>query len=210
MTDRQITIIDDERFDEHHERGGTHPERPERLTAAREGLYAAVPESSRLAFAAREATAEGYVEMKGATLRAIVEGAVPKGEVLATARLAGIMAAKKCGELIPLCHPLPIESVTVDFDVPELEPDSIESVQLRIRSTARARVPSTGSAPSTNPCMRTRSWSGSAMSRVYASPIAALASGPGGTASNRATISLATRSNTSRNSSSLVPKSRTT
>src|SRR5690606_1567359 len=77
-------------------------------------------------------------------------------------------------------------------------------------STSRARVPSTGSEPSTNPCMRTRSWSGSAMSRVYASPIAAFAPGPGGTASNRATISLATRSNTSRNSSSLVPNSRTT
>ncbi len=86
---------------------------------------------------AREAIAEGYVEMKGATLRAIVENKLPKGEVLATARIAGIMAAKKCGELIPLCHPLPIESITVDFDIPELEPDSIESVQLRIIATAR-------------------------------------------------------------------------
>src|SRR5213593_3564057 len=78
---------------------------------------------------AREAIAEGYIEMKGATLRAIVDGTVPKGEVLATARLAGIMAAKRCGELIPLCHPLPIESVTVDF---ELLDDRI-----RIQSTAR-------------------------------------------------------------------------
>ena len=86
---------------------------------------------------AREAIAEGFVLLKPATLKAIADGTVPKGEVLATARVAGIMAAKRCGELIPLCHPLPIESVTIDFDIPELEPDGNEPVRLHIRSTAR-------------------------------------------------------------------------
>ena len=70
----------------------------------------------------REARAEGFISMKSATLAAIADGTVPKGEVLGTAHIAGIMAAKRCGELIPLCHPLPLESVEVDFDVPEMEP----------------------------------------------------------------------------------------
>lgn len=86
---------------------------------------------------AREATAEGYVLLQPATLKAIADGTVPKGEVFGTARIAGIMAAKRCGELIPLCHPLPIESVAVDFDVPELEPADDSPVRLRIHATAR-------------------------------------------------------------------------
>jgi cyclic pyranopterin phosphate synthase len=86
---------------------------------------------------AREALAEGFVHMHPATLRAIAEEKVPKGEVLNTARVAGIMAAKRCGELIPLCHPLPVESVEVDFDVPELEPDGEEAVRLHVKAVAR-------------------------------------------------------------------------
>ena len=85
----------------------------------------------------REAIAEGWVTMAAETLRAIAEERVPKGEVLAVARVAGIMAAKKCGELIPLCHPLPVESVEVDFDLPELEPTDGTPVKLRIKATAR-------------------------------------------------------------------------
>ena len=85
----------------------------------------------------REAIAEGWVTMAADTLRAIAEERVPKGEVLAVARVAGIMAAKKCGELIPLCHPLPIESVEVDFDLPELEPTGDNPIKLRIKATAR-------------------------------------------------------------------------
>jgi cyclic pyranopterin monophosphate synthase len=65
----------------------------------------------------RRAVAEGFVVMKGETLRALMENTGPKGEVLSVARVAGIMAAKRCGELIPLCHPLPVEQVTVDFAV---------------------------------------------------------------------------------------------
>src|SRR5882757_5290215 len=84
---------------------------------------------------AREAVAEGFITLQAATLRAIANDAVPKGEVLNTARIAGIMAAKRCGELIPLCHPLPIESVEVHFDIPELEPGGDEPVRLHVKAT---------------------------------------------------------------------------
>ena len=86
---------------------------------------------------ARQAVAEGYISIQPATLRAIAETRVTKGEVLAAARIAGILAAKRCGDLIPLCHPLPLESVEVSFDVPELEPDGAEPVRLHIKATAR-------------------------------------------------------------------------
>ena len=63
----------------------------------------------------REAVAEGHVRMQPATLAQITAGTMPKGDVLAVARLAGIMAAKRTHELVPLCHPLPITSVQVDL-----------------------------------------------------------------------------------------------
>ena len=86
---------------------------------------------------ARRAMAEGYVLLLPETLRAIAEERVPKGEVLAVARVAGIMAAKRTGELIPLCHPLPVESVEVDFDLPSFEPaDGGERVRLRVKAVA--------------------------------------------------------------------------
>ncbi len=65
----------------------------------------------------RRAVAEGFVVMAPATLRAVEAGRGPKGEVLSVARIAGIMAAKRCGDLIPLCHPLPVEQVSVDFQI---------------------------------------------------------------------------------------------
>src|SRR5258706_5532619 len=85
----------------------------------------------------REAIAERYISLEPATLRAIAEGRVPKGEVLAVARVAGVMAAKKCGELIALCHPLGVESVNVDFDLPELEVEEGVRVRLGIKAIAR-------------------------------------------------------------------------
>ena len=86
---------------------------------------------------ARRAVAEGYVLLLPETLRAIAEERVPKGEVLAVARVAGIMATKRTGELIPLCHPLPVESVEVDFDLPSFEPDpGEERVRLRVKAVA--------------------------------------------------------------------------
>jgi cyclic pyranopterin monophosphate synthase len=63
----------------------------------------------------REATAAGRIAMSAEALAAIREGAVQKGDVLAVARVAGIMAAKRTADLVPLCHPLPISGVTVDL-----------------------------------------------------------------------------------------------
>lgn len=65
---------------------------------------------------ARVAIAEGFVRMRPETLALIRDGTAAKGDVLATARIAGIMAAKRTAELIPLCHPLAISKVTVDFE----------------------------------------------------------------------------------------------
>jgi cyclic pyranopterin phosphate synthase len=78
---------------------------------------------------ARQAIAEGFITLQPATLNAIASGKVPKGDVFAVARVAGIMAAKKCGELIPLCHPLGIESVEIAFDV--------QGDRVRIEATTR-------------------------------------------------------------------------
>ena len=77
----------------------------------------------------REATAEGLITMSPAALTAIREGAAKKGDVIAVARIAGIMAAKRTSDLIPLCHPIALSSVTVDF--------SFESNAISVISTAR-------------------------------------------------------------------------
>ena len=63
----------------------------------------------------RVAVASGRIRMSAAALNAIRDGNAPKGDVLAAARIAGIMAAKKTADLIPLCHPLALTSVMVDF-----------------------------------------------------------------------------------------------
>ncbi len=63
----------------------------------------------------RLAIAEAFVEMREETLSLIREGGIKKGDVLATARIAGIMAAKRTSDLIPLCHPLPVTSVKIDI-----------------------------------------------------------------------------------------------
>ena len=63
----------------------------------------------------REAIARGHVRMAAATLEAIVGGKLKKGEALAAARIAGIMAAKRTHEMIPLCHQIPLEVVEVEF-----------------------------------------------------------------------------------------------
>ena len=86
---------------------------------------------SEKAVTSRTATAEGFVTMAPATLDMILDGTAPKGDVLATARIAGIMGAKKTSELIPLCHPLALSKVTVDFS-----PDREQS-RLRVEATAK-------------------------------------------------------------------------
>ena len=71
---------------------------------------------SEKAVTARTAIAEGFISMRAETLALIREGSAAKGDVLATARIAGIMAAKRTSELIPLCHPLGLTKVSVDFE----------------------------------------------------------------------------------------------
>ena len=77
---------------------------------------------SEKAITARTAIAEGFITMQADTLRLIVEGGHDKGDVFATARIAGIQAAKKCSDLIPLCHPLALTKVSI-----ELTPDPEQS-----------------------------------------------------------------------------------
>ncbi len=79
----------------------------------------------------REAVARGTVSMKKSTLKLIKEGRMSKGDVLGVARIAGIMAAKKTPEIIPLCHPLNITSVEVSFEY------GIRSNQIHIESRVR-------------------------------------------------------------------------
>jgi cyclic pyranopterin phosphate synthase len=86
-----------------------------RLSHVDEQGHARMVDVSAKDVTSRQATARGRVVMQPETLAMIVQGRAPKGDVLATARIAGIMAAKRTHELIPLCHPLPISGVTVDL-----------------------------------------------------------------------------------------------
>jgi cyclic pyranopterin monophosphate synthase len=83
----------------------------------------------------RSAVAEGFVAMAPATLDLILEGEAKKGDVFGTARIAGIMAAKRTQDLIPLCHPLPLTQVTVDFE-PSRDP-----VGVRVEARAKVAAP---------------------------------------------------------------------
>jgi cyclic pyranopterin phosphate synthase len=85
----------------------------------------------------RVATAAARITMQPATLATMQAGTAKKGDVLGTARLAGIMAAKRTAELIPLCHPLPITSVTVDF---QPDGDAALSIAATVRTTGRTGV----------------------------------------------------------------------
>jgi cyclic pyranopterin phosphate synthase len=86
----------------------------------------------------REATAAASVMMQAETLALINEGQIAKGDVLAVARIAGIMAAKRTPDLIPLCHPLPLHAVSVEFQV-DRERNAIE-ITTTCRVEARTGV----------------------------------------------------------------------
>jgi cyclic pyranopterin phosphate synthase len=86
----------------------------------------------------RTAVAEGFVALLPETLALVTKGEAKKGDVLATARIAGIMAAKKTHELIPLCHPLAITKVTVEFS-PSTEPAGIH-VTATVKVTGQTGV----------------------------------------------------------------------
>jgi cyclic pyranopterin monophosphate synthase len=79
----------------------------------------------------REATARAVVRMQVATARLIASGGVAKGDVLAVAQVAGVMAAKKTSDVIPMCHPLPISGVDMQFEL------DAQRGQLDIRATVR-------------------------------------------------------------------------
>ncbi|MEI6137562.1 MAG: cyclic pyranopterin monophosphate synthase MoaC [Chloroflexota bacterium] len=90
----------------------------------------------------REATARGRVVMQPSTLALIIEGQLPKGDVLAVARIAGIMAAKRTHELIPLCHPLPISGVEVHLEPASVSADGHAAIEIEatVRVTSRTGV----------------------------------------------------------------------
>ena len=81
----------------------------------------------------RVAVAKGQVMMRPETLRLIAEKGVPKGDVLAVAQVAGIMAAKRVPDLIPLCHPLLLTKIDVEFDIDK------EASRIEITATVRSR-----------------------------------------------------------------------
>ncbi|MDF1824439.1 MAG: cyclic pyranopterin monophosphate synthase MoaC [Verrucomicrobiales bacterium] len=99
------------------------------LTHLREDGSAAMVDISEKSIVRREAIAKGFIELQAETLAAISTGNLPKGDVLAVARIAGIQAAKRTAELIPLCHQLPLTKVAVDF--------SIETEGVLIEATVR-------------------------------------------------------------------------
>jgi cyclic pyranopterin monophosphate synthase len=103
-----------------------------KLTHLNDNGEARMVDVSDKAVTQRTARAEGLVAMTPATLLLIDKGKAKKGDVLAAARIAGIMAAKKTHELIPLCHPLAITKVTVDFETSSEPPG--------VRVTAEVKV----------------------------------------------------------------------
>lgn len=100
--------------------------------------HAHMVDVSDKAVTARIATAENYIKMQRETLDIITEGRAKKGDVLGVARLAGIMAAKKTSDLIPLCHPLPITSVSVDL-VPDIDLPGIR-ITATVKTTGQTGV----------------------------------------------------------------------
>lgn len=85
---------------------------------------------------ARQAFAEAAVSLSEATYAAMLQGNLPKGDVFGVARIAGIQAAKRCSELIPLCHGLPLDGVDIDF-IPD---DADHRLLIRARCTTAART----------------------------------------------------------------------
>lgn len=108
------------------------------LTHLNEKGEARMVDVSDKAATQRTARAEGFVAMQPATLALVETGQARKGDVLATARIAGIMAAKKTHELIPLCHPLPITKAMVDFETSR-EPTGIH-VRAEVKVTGQTGV----------------------------------------------------------------------
>ncbi|GAA1760885.1 cyclic pyranopterin monophosphate synthase MoaC [Pseudarthrobacter sulfonivorans] len=104
---------------------------PPVLTHLRQDGSAQMVDVSNKAETTREATATATVRTTSEVLGLLGSGGLPKGDALAVARIAGIMAAKKTPELIPLCHPLPLSKVTVDFELGAASVDILATVKTR-------------------------------------------------------------------------------
>jgi cyclic pyranopterin monophosphate synthase len=114
----------------------TAPEPADRLTHIDEHGAARMVDVGGKNVTDRVATAQGRVVVAPATAELLRSGNVPKGDVLGVARVAGIMAAKRTPDLVPLCHPLAISGVTVEFEVE----DSAVSIAATVRTTDRTGV----------------------------------------------------------------------
>jgi len=117
---------------------GTAPESNPSLTHLDEKGQAHMVDVGWKGDTEREAVARGFVSMKPETLELILAGGVEKGDVLATARIAGIMASKQTSDLIPLCHPLPLTQVSVDLE-PDREASGIR-IEASVRTVAKTGV----------------------------------------------------------------------
>ena len=111
---------------------------PPDLTHLDEHGHARMVDTSAKDSTLREAVAEARVRMAPATMAALRAGATPKGDVLATARIAGIQAAKRTSELVPLCHAIALDAVSVDVVLDESEP--LARITTRARTNARTGV----------------------------------------------------------------------
>lgn len=102
--------------------------------------HARMVDISEKAVTSRRAVAKGCILLLPETLEAISRNRIAKGDVIATARIAGVMAAKRCDELIPLCHSLPLDHVAVDLH-PKSEPPQIEiTAEVRCRARTGAEM----------------------------------------------------------------------
>ncbi|MDD7970037.1 cyclic pyranopterin monophosphate synthase MoaC [Roseinatronobacter alkalisoli] len=110
----------------------------EKLTHFDAEGHAHMVDVSQKSHTARIAIAESAVQMLPETLALITEGRAKKGDVLGVARLAGIMGAKRCADLIPLCHPLPITKVSVDLTPDETLPGI--RIRAEVRTTGQTGV----------------------------------------------------------------------
>jgi len=85
----------------------------------------------------REATAKGTIKLKAQTMQLIKEGKVEKGDVFSLAKVAGVLAAKKTSELVPLCHPLPLSTIDVSVEIAD---ESMVTVEATVKAFAKTGV----------------------------------------------------------------------
>ena len=117
----------------------------------------------------RKAVVRGTVRMRPETAALIQEGGIPKGDVFAVARIAGIMAAKKTGDLIPMCHPLELTGIEILFSCDTAAGEV--SIEATVQTIGRTGVEMEAMTPSARPGSRfttcARRWTGRSSSRIF-------------------------------------------